>query len=215
MYELLSYYGLRSIELLSAFLVVMVFLKVFGMNYQMKQMTTLDLIINLILGAIIGGFVANDRLSTFSFFIIMSIYIAMVYLINLITKKTDWGRRILIGGPKVIIEDGKVDDRMINRLNLTAHEVASALRQQKIHSLTEVKMAQIEPGGELTVVKKGDRDYSIIIIDNGIVDEYALREIEKSENWLKKQLSAKKIKDADDVFIAQWHRGRLHIVRKS
>ena len=213
--EILMHYGTTAIELLSAFIVVLIFIKLFGMTYQLKQMTALDLIINFILGAILGGFITNDRLTTFNFFVIMSIYIAIVWVINIVTRKTDWGRRILIGSPKVIIEDGRVDERMINRLNLTAHEVASALRHHKIHSLNEVKMAQIEPGGDLTIVKKGDQNYSIILIDNGIVDEYALKEIKKNEKWLTQQLKAKKIKDTGDVFIAQWHRGRLHVIKKS
>ncbi|MDR1207415.1 MAG: DUF421 domain-containing protein [Rickettsiales bacterium] len=215
MQEILSYYGTRVVELLSAFLVILIFVKIFGMNYQLKQMTALDLIINFILGAILGGFITNDRLSTFNFFIIMSIYIAMVYVVTFVTKKTGWGQRLLIGSPKIIIQDGKVDEEMINRLNLSAHEIAAALRRQKIHSLTEVKMAQIEPGGDLTVVKKGDQNYSIVLMDNGIVDEQALRDIKKNDAWLKKKLKEKKIKNADDVFIAQWHNGRLHIVRKS
>lgn len=215
MHELMILYGTRALELFSAFVIVLIFLKVFGISYQMKQMTSLDLIINFILGAILGGFITNDRLSMMNFLIIMSIYIAMVYVINLITKKSDWGRRLFIGTPQVIIEDGKVIEKMINRLNLSAHDIAAALRAHKIHSLTEVKMAQIEPGGDLTIVKKGDQKYALIIIDNGIIDEYALKKINRSKNWLMRQLSAKKIKSADDVFIAQWHNHRLHIVKKS
>lgn len=214
MQEILMHYGTHVVELAAAFVVILVFIKIFGMAYQLKQMTALDLIVNFILGGILGGFITNDQLSTFNFFIIMSIYMVMVYIVTVITKKTDWGKRLLIGNPKIIIENGKVDERMMNRLNLTAHEVASALRQQKIHSLTEVKMAQIEPGGELIVVKKGDRDYSLIIIDNGVIDEEALREINRTDAWLMRQLAAKGIRDADDVFIAQWHKGRLYVVRK-
>jgi len=215
MQELLVYYGTRAGELISAFFVVLVFLKIFGVTYQLKQMTALDLIINFILGAILGGFVTNDRLNTVNFFIIISMYILMVYLVNLVTKKTDWGRRWLIGSPKVIIENGKINEDMVNKLNLSAHDIASALRQQKIHSLSEVKMAQIEPGGDLTIVKKGDKNYSVTIIDNGIVDEEALREINRNEAWLMRQLADKRISDPEDVFVAQWYRGRVHIVKKS
>ncbi|MCL1902167.1 MAG: DUF421 domain-containing protein [Alphaproteobacteria bacterium] len=214
MYEFISTYGTTVIELLSAFVVVLIFIKLFGMNYQLKQMTAFDLIVNLILGALLGGFITNPNLSTPKFFVIMTIYIIIVYLINMITKKSDWGRRVLIGYPQIIIQDGKIDERMVNRLNLSVHEIAAAMRHQKIRSLTQVKMAQIEPGGDLTIVKKGDKSYSIILIDNGIVDEGALAEIGRTPDWLNRRLAAKGIKDAADVFIAQWHQGRLYIIKK-
>lgn len=167
------------------------------------------------LGAILGAFIMDDNITIFHFILIMAIYIIMVYATNMIIKKTDWGRRMLVGTPKIIIKDGKVDERMVNRLNITIHDIASALRQQDVRSLTEVKMAQIEPDGDLTIVKKGDSKYSTILIDNGVVDELALSEIRKSDKWLAGQLAARKIKDPDEVFIAQWHKGRLHIVKKS
>jgi len=215
MQELLLHYGTRALELIVAFAGVLIFLKIFGVNYQLKQMTSFDLIINFILAAILGGFIMNNSITTPKFIVIMSMYIAMVYAVNLLARKTDWGRRLMIGAPKAIIQDGRLDERMLDRLNLSVHDIASALRQQKVHSLTDVKMAQIEPGGDLTIVKKGAGNYSLILIDNGIVDESALQEINKNEAWLRRQLAARKIKSAGDVFVAQWYRGRLHVVRKA
>lgn len=213
--EILNLYGHFAIELICAFLIVMFFIKVFAVNYQLKQMTALDLIINFILGAILGGFITNPTLTTLDFVVAMSFFIVLVYVVILISKKTEWGRRLLVGKPKVIIENGKLDDELVDRLNLNAQKIAIALRQQKIYSLSQVKMARIEPGGELTVIKKGTQNYFIIIIDNGTVDWGALEEIGKSKKWLKDQLVRQKIKSPTEVFIAQWHNNRLYVIRKS
>lgn len=207
-------YGTITLKIISAFIVVLVFLKVFGMKNQLKQMTSLDLITNFILSAILSGYIISTDLSLVGFFIVMAIYIALVYLINLLTKRTNWGRRTFIGVPRTIIQNGKLDKEMMAGLNLSAHDLASALRRQHIHAIGEVKMAQIEPGGDLTIVKKGDQDYSTIIIDDGVLDPQALETIKKDEQWLMAQLKKKRIKNISDVFVAQFHKGRLYLIKK-
>jgi len=52
--------------------------------------------------------------------------------------------------------------------------------------------AQIEPTGELTIVKKGAEKYSIVLIDNGIIDRIALKKINRTEKWLRQKLREKR-----------------------
>ncbi len=74
--------------------------------------------------------------------------------------------------------------------------------------------AQIEPNGDLTIVRKGAKKYSVVIIDNGDVDADALVEIGRGEKWLMRELKKKKIKNMDEVLLAQWHNNRLQIIKK-
>lgn len=211
----LSGYSVIGIKLITAFVVVMVFLKLFGMKGQLKQMTSLDLIINFILSAILSGFILNDNLGLAGFFVVMAIYIVLVYIVLMITRKTNWGRRLLIGSPKVIVEDGKLNTKLISKSGISIHDLAAAMRAQDIRSLGEVKMAQIEPGGDLTILRMGDTRYPIIIIDNGVLDKDALASIKKDEKWLKRQMREKKIKDMDDVMAAYWYKRHMEFIRKS
>ena len=57
----------------------------------------------------------------------------------------------------------------------------SLLRSKEVRSLAEVKLAQIEVGGELTVVLKGENDFSRIVIENGKVNEKNLKTIGKTK----------------------------------
>lgn len=66
-----------------------------------------------------------------------------------------------------------------------------------------------------------------VIIQHGRIDEeamarlhisahdLALAKIHRSPAWLKKELRKKKIRDIDEILIAQWHNGRLQIVKKN
>lgn len=215
MIEFFAYYGIRALEMTSAIILVLIFLKVFSINYQLKHMSTVDLIINFVLGAILGGFLTNDNITITMFAMIMVLYMIIIYVINYLTRRTNWGRNLIVGQPKTIIKDGKLNEKVIRRLNISAHDIASALRDQEIHSLTQVNMAQIEPGGELTVIKKDSRQNSLILIDNGVVDTDALGLIKRTPMWLKRKLREKNIRNTDDVFVAQWFNGRLYIVKKN
>ena len=72
----------------------------------------------------------------------------------------------------------------------------------------------IETNGDLTIVRKGAKKYSVVIIDNGDVDADALVEIGRDEKWLMRELKKKKIKNMDEVLLAQWHNNRLQIIKK-
>ena len=191
-----------------------IFMRVFNSSTQLKQATTLDLIINILLSAILSDFILDDHITMLDFGIIVIIYGVILFALNKITVNTNLGRRIFIGNPRVIIQDGEFNVDMMNRLNISAHDLAVAMRRQQIKSLKDVEMAQIEPNGDLTIVKKGAKKYSVVIIDNGNIDKDALLKINRSEQWLRRELRKKRIRDIDDIFVAQWNNGRLQIVRR-
>ena len=191
-----------------------VFMRIFNSMTQLKQATTLDLIINILLSAILSDFILDNRITMLDFLVIVLIYGAILFGLNKISVNTNLGRRIFIGSPRVIIQNGEFNVDMMARLNISAHDLASAMRRQQIKSLKDVEMAQIEPNGDLTIVKKGAKKYSVIIIDNGDIDTDALKKINRSPQWLRRELRKKHIKDIDEIFVAQWHNNRLQIIKK-
>jgi uncharacterized membrane protein YcaP (DUF421 family) len=206
---------MRAVEVIGAFIVLLIFLKTFGMNYQLRRMTTFDLIVNLILGAVLSGFLMNDHITTRHFIAIMALCMAVVAFVNMIARRTNWGRRMILGEPVVVIREGSVLETGLARANMDVHQLAIALREEKIHSLREIKMAQIEPGGDFTVIRRGAAAFSRVIIDNGVLDTAALAESRRTEKWLKTELRTRKISDISDVFMATMDRGKLYVIKKS
>lgn len=215
MYNFFLNYGLITIKLVMAIGAAVVFIRMFNTGGTLKQATTLDLIINILLSAILSDFILDDRITMLDFAVIVAIYGVILFALNKITVSTNLGRRIFIGDPRVIIQNGEFNVDMMSKLNISAHDLAVAMRRQQIKSLKDVEMAQIEPNGDLTIVKKGAKKYSVVIIDNGNVDTNALAKINRSPQWLKRELRKKHIHDIDDIFVAQWHNGRLQIIKKN
>ncbi len=207
-------YGLITFKLIMAIGVAVIYLRFFNPASQLKQMTALDVIINFLLSAILSDFILDKNITLMDFSVIVVIYGVLLYALNKLTFNTDFGRRIFIGSPRVIIENGEINADMMKKLKISAHDLALAMRRQQIASLKDIEMAQIEPNGDLTIVKKGAKKYSVVIIDNGDIDSDGLAEIHKNEKWLRRELKKKKINDIDEILIAQWHNGRLQIIKK-
>lgn len=213
MQELFSFYYMFAVKLIIAMAGTLVFLKFFSMKNQLKQMTPLDVILNFILSAILSRYILDESINFVQFLGIMVIYGAVMYLISRFTYDSNLGHSIFVGRPKVIIKNGEFDMKMMKKMKISASDIAAILRQQKIPSISDVQMAQIEPSGELTVVKKGEENYSLVIIDNGVVVEDSLKRIKKTTAWLKRELHKQDIDKIEDVFIAQWGREGLEIVK--
>ena len=207
-------YGTMVIKLIIAIIAAVLFMRLFTPSGTLKQMTPLSVIINFLLSAILSDFILNRNIDLPEFIIVIVIYGILINILNRFAFYSDIGHRIFIGDPQVLIQNGQINVEKMEKLKISPRDLAVAMRQHKIHSLKEVEMAQIEPNGELTIVKKGDKKYSIIVIDNGDIDEGALEKINRSEQWLRRELRKKKIKNIDDIFVAQWNNGHLQIVKK-
>jgi len=214
MYGFLIDYGLITIKLIMAIGVAVIYLRFFNAAAQLKQMTPLDVIINFLLSAILSDFILDRHIGLTDFVVIVVIYGLLLYILNRLTFNTDLGRRIFIGRPRIIIRSGEIDGAMMQRLKISAHDLALAMRRQGIRSVKDIEMAQIEPNGDLTIVRKGAKKYSVVIVDNGDVDAGALAEIGRSEKWLMRELKKKNIRELDEILLAQWHNNRLQVIRK-
>lgn len=197
-----------------AITVAVVYLRFFNTTAGLKQMTPLDIIVNFLLSAILSDCILDNNITIVDFAVIALIYGLLLYIVNKLTLKTNVGRRIFIGTPQIIIRGGEIDGQMMDKLNISGHDLALALRRNQVRSVKDVEMAQIEPNGDFTIVKKGSKKYSVVVIDNGDIDDVALSKINRNEKWLMMELRKQKIRDIDEILIAQWHDGRLQIVKK-
>lgn len=211
----MEYYFEVGGKLFLCFIFVLIFFQFSGAKRQFSQMTSIDLISNFILGGLLGGFLYNSNISFVGFLFVLSTYFLIIYFIHLLTTRTNWGRRLIVGVPTIIIENGKINIERLQKLKISMTDIMSLLRSKDIHSLTEIKLAQMEVGGSLTIVKKGEEDYAILLIDNGVINSEGLEQLKKDEKWLTRELKKHNVTDIKEVFCAQWLSGKFYIVRLS
>lgn len=210
-----EHYFWISIKLLMGFVGIMLFFQFSGAKKQLSQMTAIDLIGNFLLGAITGGFLYDDDITLKQFMLVLVIYFILIKTVNTIVNETLWGRKILMGVPVVVINDGVFDVNKLRKTKISMTDFMSILREKDIRSLTEIKRAQIEPTGVVTIVKKGEGEYALMLVDDGIINEDALKQIEKDDAWLKEELAKSGIGEVKEVFYAQWLNGKMYLIKNN
>lgn len=133
-----------------------------------------------------------------------------------IIVKSNRAKAFLCGKPSFLIINGTINQAQMKKNRFTLDELAEELRTQSILDISKVKYAILETDGRLNIVlfpserpitagqmqiETIDSGYPVIIINNGKIMRNNLRFCGRDENWLWKELAARKVKDAKDVFL--------------
>ena len=65
--------------------------------------------------------------------------------------------RLLEPPPLVLVRNGRVLRRALDSQLMTLEELRSKLREKEVEDVAEVKIAQFEPNGEFSVIKRKDK----------------------------------------------------------
>src|SRR5699024_8728940 len=75
-------------------------------------------------------------------------------IISAITLKFVKARRMISGRPRVIIRDGKIDQKELHELRFSIDDMMEQLRANNIFDIRDVAFAIVETTGQLTVYQK-------------------------------------------------------------
>lgn len=200
----MEYYGLVLVKLIIGFLIVITHLNISGKT-QLSQMTPIDFIGNFVMGGIIGGVIYSEAIPTHQYVIVLIIGVSMISLLNSLSKRVHFFRKLSIGKPIPIIKKGRfVMESILEKKNkIDILNVSSKLHAMGIQSFKKIVHAQIEPDGQMTVSCEDEEVPSIIIMKEGKPREEELKEIGKDINWLNEEIKNTFI-EPDQVFIAEY-----------
>lgn len=212
MFDSMEYYGFVLLKFIIGFIIVIAHLNFSGKT-QLSQMTAVDLIGNFVLGGIIGGVIYNDVIPMYQYILVLLLGVSLISLLNWVSKHINIFRTVAIGEPIPIIKNGRflIDNILSKRNKIDIMSVASQLHTQGIHSFQQVRYAQIEPSGQLSVVCEGTDIPAVIVMQHGKPRPYELDSVEKDEAWLDEQLARLAIKP-EEVFIAEFWGGKLNFI---
>ncbi|WP_460151382.1 DUF421 domain-containing protein [Salinicoccus sesuvii] len=144
-----------------------------------------------------------------------------MYFIEIVALKNERFRKLTKGTPQMLIDNGELNVKVMNRNMMDVDEVRELLRMQNVFSLRSVKYAILENSGRLSVIRydreestasgkdqKGcDRnEITYLLVDAGKVEYAALGEIDRDIEWLRKEIRKDTGHALDNVFFAEWGR---------
>ncbi len=142
--------------------------------------------------------------------------ICIEVIISFFAVKIPIMKRIFDFSPSILIDDGKILEKSLLNNRLTLDELLSLLRLNGYYDLKKVRFAILEPNGQLSVVPFANEEmlsrkdfnqsaeeigFTVAIIDDGKINEKALKAIKKNEKWLEKTLKKMKILSPKEVFL--------------
>ena len=99
-------------------------------------------------------------------------------------------RKLVTGSPKVIITDGKIDQKEMRNLRYTIDDVLEAMRDSDIFDINHVRYAIVETTGKINFFRKdeGKSDPPGVIIKDGLLIEEGLIKAGLGRQWLEDTL---------------------------
>ena len=135
------------------YIFLVVGLRVFGKR-ELAQINTFDLIVLLTLSNTVQNAIIGDDNSVTGGVIGAISLLALNYFVVRFLFRRAKLDRFLEGAPVVLIEDGKVRQRTLDRELITLGELKAAAHKQGFRDLSDVDRCVLETGGSLAFIAK-------------------------------------------------------------
>lgn len=184
-----------------------------------KQVSELSLF-DYVIGISIGNFAAEMTINIDSPEIngiwAVIIFGIIAYLVSWVTMKSIVLRRLFIGVPTVIIQDGKILKNNMKKVHLDVNDLLQECRIKGYFDISQISYAVMEVNGEISILPRAvykpltpkDMELKVskemflgnVIIDGKIMHKN-LRILHKDEEWLLKELKIKGYKDVSNILL--------------
>lgn len=121
---------------------------------QLGQMTPFEFVALVVLGDFVQQAVTHNDFSITAAALAVVTFAFWSLILGWLSYYSDTARKILEGEPRVIIRDGRIDHKMLNRDKISAAEMLSEMRLAGIARLTDVEWAILEPSGKVSFIER-------------------------------------------------------------
>ena len=121
---------------------------------QIRDMQPSELVVTLVVSDIASLPMQNTSQPLLSGVIPVLVLVSLEIAASALMMKSRLFRRLICGNPVVVIEDGKLLQKQLKRLRMSAEDLFAQLRQQDIFSIDEVQYCIVETNGSISVLEK-------------------------------------------------------------
>ncbi|BCG56967.1 DUF421 domain-containing protein [Paenibacillus sp. URB8-2] len=211
-------YELITIKLVTGFIGLWIMTRLLGKK-EISQLTPFDFVSALMLSEIVGNTIYQEDAHYWQLVYGLVLWGALSYLFEKVTQHAKRMRTPLEGSTSVLICNGKIDMKEMNRNRLDFGQLRMMLRQKDIFALEEVAYAIFEKNGSLSVIKKPDYEmparkdlgmpheeasFVYSLVEGGDILEDNLKKIGKDKAWLESGLRDEGYRDAASLAFVEW-----------
>ncbi len=121
---------------------------------SISQMTLAQTVVMISIGSIIIQPIIESSL--FRTMVAASVFIAALIIMEYVQVKWNFAEKFITGKSKVVIENGILNIPELKKMRFSVDQLEMRLRQQGISDIADVKVATIEPNGQIGYELKED-----------------------------------------------------------
>lgn len=226
---MLPFYSEMAIRALIAFIAVLVIARVLEKG-RTGQLSFFEYLVIITIGFLAGGVVLQTGTTPGPLLLALFVFAGLSYVVRLAALKSRPARKLLVGEPALVIQNGKILEKNMEKLHYNSDDLLMQLRSQGFFNIADVEFAVLEPNGLLSVQLKthkmpATRDdlkiesqyqgISTELIVDGEVIYQNLYQNNLDESWLINELNKQGIKKPGEVELAVLDaKGSLYIDKK-
>lgn len=217
------------IRVLLIYVLIIFSLRMMGKR-QIGQLQPSELVVTILVSNIATMSIEDTNVPLISGIVPILALVSFDVLISALSMKSKGARRIISGTPRVLIQDGKINQAEMHELRFTVDDIMSQLRSNNVFDIQDVEYAVVETTGILTVYQKfearnvtpkmlglqkpyGSDAPPIVMISDGVVIDSAFQYCNLKKEWLHKVLEENQLQE-QDVFLMTCDRSANYLIIK-
>ena len=184
---------------------------------QVSQLSLFDYVICISIGNFAAEMTINLESDYLHGILAVVIFGIVAYLVSILTMKSIHLRRYFMGTPTLLIQDGKLLEQNMKKVKYDVNDLLEQCRTNGYFDLSEIKYALMEANGTLSIlpfeterplkvkdmeIKPKKEGLCANVIIDGKVMPNNLKNCNKDEAWLKKELKIKGYTDLQQILLA-------------
>ena len=183
---------------------------------QVSQLSLFDYVIGISIGNFAAEMTINLESKEIHGIVAVIIFGFIAYLVSVLTMKSIVLRRFFMGTPTIMIEHGKIVQDSFKKVRYDINDMLEQCRINGYYDISDIEYAIVEANGELSILPRSEnrpitvKDMNLkvnkeglcanVIIDGKIMHKN-LKNINKTEEWLLKEMKVKG-KEIEDIILA-------------
>lgn len=193
-----------ALKLVIGIVFLFVIIRMIGKK-AVAELTPFDFIYFLILGGLMETTIFDSKISIWQMLFALALWGAIIYFIQLLVKKTLYVSKALQGEPAILINEGKINRKELQKNHIDLEQLRALLRQQGCFTLRDVRYAILEIDGNISLIRKDQKEIpSVLLVDEGRIDEQTLTSIGKNKEWLMSNLRQQGYERIEEIFYCEW-----------
>lgn len=211
------------------YILVLITIRILGKR-QVGELQPADLVLTILLSEILVIPMQDPEIPLIHTVIPVLLLIGFEIVISVISLKSLRFRTLLQGNSLIVIRNGVVDQKQLQRLRFTIDDLLEALRKKDVFDITTVQYAIVETDGTLSVLLKPehtvpaagnlkvqlpDNGMPTVIISDGKIVETDFKECNMTPEKMDKLIQKKHIVVKDVLLMTMDKNGNTHMIKKA